>query len=364
MNRKLLTLLLSFAALVAPRARAQQPGEAVVVIPGKANIQIGENIVDTAYRGAILVVRKVQDEWFSVSQGTPGWINKDDVMALGPAVEYFSDVIRNNPKDVAAYFVRANVRNAQGEFAKAIADYTEAIKLDPEDGPAYNGRGYAYHRLGELDKAVADFNQALQINQKDISAYNNRGIVFFEKREYAKAIADYDQALRLDSKHTWSYHNRGNALAATGELTRALADFDEAVRLDPRDCEAYANRGLVRQALGEYAPALADFDQAVSIGPARPTAYADRALLLAACPDAKLRDGNKAVADARRACELSGWKEPSTLSALAAASAEAGDFDAAIRWQARAIELAPKNARADYPSRLELYRAGKTYRFK
>jgi tetratricopeptide (TPR) repeat protein len=364
MFRKCLAFSLALAALATAPAAAQQPGDAIVVIPGKANIQIGDKVVDTAYRGAILIVRRVQEDWFSVSQGTPGWINKEDVMALGPAVEYFTDVLSKNPKDAAAYFVRANIRNAQGEFAKAIADYTEAIKLEPRDGPAHNGRGFAHHRLGELDKAVADFNEALQINNKDTAAYNNRGIVWFEKGEYDKAIADYDQALRLDPKHTWSYHNRGNALAAKGELSKAIDDYNEAIRLDPRDYEGYVNRGLARQALGEFTSALADFDQAVSFGPDRPAAHGDRALLLAACPDAKVRDGAKAVADARRACELTAWKSPAMLSALAAASAEAGDFDAAIRWQARAIELTPKNARADYPDRLELYRSGKTYRLR
>jgi tetratricopeptide (TPR) repeat protein len=364
MYRRSLVLALLPAALIASPAAAQQPGDAVVVIPAKANIQIGDRIVDTAYRGAILVVRRVQEDWYSVSQGTPGWINHEDVMPLTPAVEYFTDILRKNPKDAAAYFVRANIRNAQGEFAKAVADYTEAIKLEPRDGAAYNGRGYAHQRLGEFDKAVADFNEALQINNKDTWAYNNRGIVWFEKGEYAKAIADYDQALRLDSKHTWAYHNRGNARAAKGDYAGAIADYNEAIRLDPRDYEGYVNRGLAHETLGEFAVALADFDQAVAIDPKQPAAYADRGLLLAACPDGKLRDGTRAVADARRACEMTAWKVPAILSALAAASAEAGDFDAAIRWQARAIELAPKNARGDYPARLELYRNGKAYRLQ
>jgi len=347
MHRKLTAVTLLLAALFASEVRAQQRGDAVVVIPGKANIQIGDKVVDTVYRGAILVVRRVQDEWYSVSQGTPGWINKEDVMPLGPAEAYFSEIIRKNPRDAAACFVRGNIRNARGDFANAMADYTEAIKLEPRDGPAHNGRGYAHHRLGELDQAIADFNEALQINDRDTSAYNNRGIVFFQKGDYDRAIADYNQSLRVDPKHTWAYHNRGNALAAKGEFARAIADYNEAIRFDPRDYEAYVNRGLSRQALGEFSAALSDFDQAVSMGPDRPAAYGDRALLLAACPEAKLRDGKQAVTDARKACEMTAWKEPATLSALAAGSAEAGDFDAAVRWQARAIELAPKDAGAD-----------------
>ncbi len=55
--------------------------------------------------------------------------------------------------------------------------------------------------------------------------------------------------------------------------------------------------------------------------------------------------------------------EPGTLDTLAAAYAEAGDFDAAVRWQARAIELlGDESARDRFRSRLELYRARKPYR--
>ena len=50
----------------------------------------------------------------------------------------------------------------------------------------------------------------------------------------------------------------------------------------------------------------------------------------AACPEDDLRDGPAAVTDAGRACDLTGWKDIDALTALAAAAAEVGDFEAAI----------------------------------
>jgi tetratricopeptide (TPR) repeat protein len=50
------------------------------------------------------------------------------------------------------------------------------------------------------------------------------------------------------------------------------------------------------------------------------------------------------------------------LDTLAAAYAEAGDFDKAVQWQEKAIELAPEEAKNHYRSRLDLYKSGRPYR--
>jgi tetratricopeptide (TPR) repeat protein len=361
--RKTILVGILFLSPILP-CRGQQVGDSVVVIVPTANIQIGEKVVAKAYRGAILVVRKVQGDWLAVSHGTPGWLHKDDVMLLGPAVDYFSGIIRDDPQDAGAWFVRGNIRSEQGEFTKAIADFSKTIALDPKEEAAYNSRGYAWRNLGEPDKAIADFNQALQINAKDIWALNNRGIAWTDKADYDKAIADFDQVLRLDSKHTWAYHNRGNAWAAKKDYKRAVADYDQAIGLDPKDGDLYGSRGIAQQALGKYDLAVKDFSEAADLGPNRSIIHHHLAWLLAACPDAKLRDGKKAVASAKKACDLTGWKDAVLLDSYAAAQAEAGDFDAAVRWEARAIELAPKENQKEYRQRLELYRMSKPYRFK
>jgi hypothetical protein len=59
---------------------------------------------------------------------------------------------------------------------------------------------------------------------------------------------------------------------------------------------------------------------------------------LATCPDANVRNGEKAVEYATKACELSDWKTPARFGTLAAAYAEAGDFDDAVKWENKHLE--------------------------
>ena len=103
---------------------------------------------------------------------------------------------------------------------------------------------------------------------------------------------------------------------------------------------------------------------AIRLDPWDPKAYKGRAWLWATCPDEKYRDGKRAVESATRACKLTDWKVADYLDTLAAAWAEAGDFDAAVEWQENALGILAKNDeqnRKDFEARLTLYRAKKPY---
>ena len=69
-------------------------------------------------------------------------------------------------------------------------------------------------------------------------------------------------------------------------------------------------------------------------------AYNNLAWVFATAPDAVFRNGNRALELAERAVELD--REAATLDTLAAAYAEVGRFDEAIRTQLQAIALLKK----------------------
>jgi tetratricopeptide (TPR) repeat protein len=115
---------------------------------------------------------------------------------------------------------------------------------------------------------------------------------------------------------------------------------------------------------GQHAAALTAYEQAIKSNADDFQAFSGLAWLLATCPEDRIRDGKRAVELAKRACELSARAVATCVDTLAAAYAEAGDFEAASDNQCKAIGmLSTKDPRIEpYRSRLALYVGHKPYR--
>ncbi len=168
---------------------------------------------------------------------------------------------------------------------------------------------------------------------------NFRALVWFERGEFEKAIADCDAAIQLDPQSPLAFSNRSLVLNKMGQFDRALTDCNEALRLDPQLANAFKNRGVAWNGKRDCEKALADFAEAIRLKPTLAAAFESRAWMCAMCLDRRFRNGQQAVQDATKACELTRWNKPDSLAALAAAYAAAGDFDAATEWEAKAEAL-------------------------
>ena len=319
-----------------------------------------EQGLDYVYR-----VERVEGKrlWLRSEEGDDrGWVFESRVVPFEEAINYLTSLTITHPSDSRLYVRRGLVWMKKDRCDRAIVDFNEAIRLAP-DGAGYLNRGLAWRSKKEFDKAIADITEAIQRDTKHALSYHARGLTWAMKGEPDMAIADYDEAIRLDPMNGASYGNRGQAWRAKGEFDKAIADFNALIRMEPRYPLPYPDRAYCWYWKREYARAITDYTLAVELDPKFAYAYNGRAWIWATCPDGRFRDGARAVASSTRACEESKWKDGYYLDTLAAASAEAGDFNAAVKWEEKALEmLTDEPAKQRGHARLELYRARKPYR--
>ena len=292
------------------------------------------------------------------------WYSKSE---YDKAIADYTEFIRLDPQYNLAYMRRGGVWRKKGEFDKAIEDYTQAIRLKAVYVSAYASRASVFKAKGEYDKAIADYDQAIRLTSKTPSScgrhYGSRGDVWFAKKEYDRALEDYDRQLNLLPKHAGAHYMRGRCWQAKEELDKAMKAYNEALRLNPKYVWPHYYRAKLWNKQGEYEKAIADYTHAVQLEPKSALPANSLAWLLATCPDSECRNGTKAVEHAERACELTNWKDPYKLGTLAAANAEVGEFQKAVEYQNKALEIAGEGYDKEAAQeRLELYKAGKPYR--
>lgn len=114
---------------------------------------------------------------------------------------------------------------------------------------------------------------------------------------------------------------------------------------------------------GNCRRALAAYEKAIQMNSEDFPTLNNLAWILGTCPEPSLRDGKRAVVLATKVCEFTEWSDPACIDTLAAAHAEAGDFQAAIASQRKAIAMLPAgNPKLErYHARLNTYEANKPF---
>ena len=200
--------------------------------------------------------------------------------------------------------------------------------------------GNAAEKSGNYSKALKCYDAALVVNSRSSVASYNRGLVFFKQADYEKAIADFGEAMKLNPFDAQCLRLRCMAYKRLGAYEKALEDINRAIETAPENYAGYADRGIVYSKMGDSGRALEDYHHAMELAPERSLAYNNLAWLYATFPKSEVRDGTKARELALKACELSDWKKFNEIGTLAAAEAETGCFDEAIKHQEQALDMA------------------------
>ena len=249
------------------------------------------------------------------------------------ALSSINDAVAGNPKDGAAFALRARVRRllndpvhekedaeraltligggnldaasltaqsgaylADGRPDKALEAAEAAVAESKGSPEALAARARAFLELDKTEKAADDLDAALRQNGKVPLWLYARARMHYDAEDDKKTVALLTAALRVNKNFPIAFGLLGASLARRGDLARALKAYDHALALDPAYVFAYLGRAAIELRRDEEPSALKDIDAAVGADPEDYAPYFNRA-------EAHWRSDRRedALADYRRA---------------------------------------------------------------
>lgn len=272
--------------------------------------------------------------------------------------------ISKQPGDSKYLIQRAKAFLYAGFYQKAKTDADKAVAAEPRHSALYQQRAEIEKWLKQPDKSIADLDQAIKLSKSQkAELYSSRGQAYLDNQQYDDGLRDLKLAAKLDPEDTNTLFFLAHAYYGKKQYAEEIAVLTRILIIESGNVEAYDARAVAHQWLGHYQAALDDYRAAAKLDSENAEAANAVAWFLSTCPNAKLRNGQQALKLANHVCELSDWSEANHIDTLAAAYAELGNFDEAILWEQRAIDLEDGSpGKNEFQQRLDLYRKRLPYR--
>ena len=269
-----------------------------------------------------------------------------DLPPADPILGEVSGLLQN----AAAYEARASQALGARQWAEAETNLRKAIELAPGNAFSRLNLGTALYMQGNADGALEQYREAVKLSPTLARAHFSIGVLMESRGQDADAIKAFNAAIASDPSYVEPRFSLANALRRGGRVQESLPQYAEVLRMDPAVSQAsfgYA-MGLVR--LGRYQEAKSRFEAAMKTFPDQPGFAHALARVLAAAPDASVRDGARAISIMNEL--LKSQQTLNMAETMAMALAESGRFDDAAMWQQDAIRAANESKRGDVARRL------------
>ncbi len=323
---------------------------------------------------------------------------------------FWGSALKSNPEIALAENNLGYIVERRGELDEALKRYTHAVQIRPRYVEAQINLGNVYMRKAQtlkpmdvqmfnnlIDEGLKHYRTAIEVRPDFELSYVNLGTGLMLRGDFAEAEANFRTALKIAPNYAEAYAKLGEVLRLERKFDEGIASLRKAVELNPQYYPAWQMLAQSLKNLGRYDESIACCEVLLNQPATAPEAmetlgynyyakheprkalqywmsYLDNnpdslpvltmtAWLLATDPDPAVRDGGKALALAQRAVKLSQARDPRVLAALAAATAENGDFAAAARTIDQARRMPNSGAVSD-ATLLELqrrYESGSRY---
>lgn len=245
----------------------------------------------------------------------------------------------------------------RGDYRGAIEAFRQGLTYAPDNAAIRHELGTALFVSGDPQGALDELTEVTRRSPGFTKAHYSLGMLLASQRRFAEAVDRFAAAVRTDPNYPGAEFQLAEALRRAGRSGDALAHYAQALRLDPRSPDVHVGNAMALARLGRYVEARQTLTAARRLLPDQASIAQALARVLAASPDARVRDGREALAITQAL-----MRQPHGIDlyeAVAMASAELGQYDQAVQWQRGAMDAATKEGHPDLAgtmtSNLRLY---------
>lgn len=291
------------------------------------------------------------------------------------ALNLLTKALESKPSE-GLYRMRAILYRMQLKEEEALADLNKALAMQPRDPISLLQRAEISIAKGNLQAAKDDLRAAERVAPGVAAAEQAitvRCFIAVEEGRMADAINEMQTLIDRDPSNDLRKLQLANLYIKDDRPRKAIDVLSSILDRDPTNVSVLRSRADAYLSVGDHQKAIADYESAIEAAGDDNTSYDlsgilnNLAWVLATSPKDGVRDGKRSVELGERAVELTEAKEPHILSTLAAGYAETGDFEKAIEWSTKAVELGQEQSHdqvEQLKEELESYRAKKPWREK
>lgn len=267
-----------------------------------------------------------------------------------------SDRARNlNPDLAVPYITLSRIAAYQGKTEMAMQLVTTALDKEPRSAEAHGALAEVYEAQGKGAAAIAEYQKAKDFAPEDWRWPVSLGVAEFGQGNVANSIQQLQEGIRLADDNAVAYFDLSIAHMQSNQVNEAQKDLEHSIKLDPTDSK-YAALGSVLLFQGKYDDSAMLEKKAIDMNRNNYNAWSDLGA-------AYRWSGNKpqlATEAFRQAIQLEeaehakGKKDPVFLAGLAQDYADAGNSEKSQVLARQALALDPANPTVQY-------KAGETY---
>ncbi len=286
---------------------------------------------------------------------------------LDEARQQLEEAIRWAPGRADLFHQLGVVQTELERYDAAIESLKQSLARGPKrPAEVYCDLGVVYARLDQADEAIRQFSQALKLDARLARAHQLWGQVLLKQGATDAAIEQLKQANRLAPENVEVLFQLAAAYLKLDRSDDAELCLQEVLALAPQSDEAHYQLAAIYQSQGRLFDAVHQYRRALRLNPQRHDAANNIAWLIATHDEPSLGGGDEAVRLATYANQLTDHQEAAYLDTLAAALAEAGKFEEAVKTAKSAIAVAESRGdfdmAAEITKRLVQYEKSQPYR--